>query len=133
MLTLYCGSTTRHFQTNRQKFSDQMDSFDRVVYGLSHILLIKAYYLYSVKGGSFSAISIAVIPMDQISVLVVYLLFIISSGLIQNGVPITLSLLAKVYSSYVDIPKSPSLILPESVSNMLPALMSQCIIHFECS
>ena len=60
-------------------------------------------------GGSPSAISIAVIPRDQISVFLLYFDFEITSGDIQKGLPITVFVSAKVYSSSAETPKSANL------------------------
>ena len=63
-------------------------------------------------GGSPSAISMAVMPRLQISVFLLYLDFEITSGLIQKGVPMTVSLLERVSVNSAETPKSASLALP---------------------
>lgn len=54
-------------------------------------------------GGSPSAISMAVMPSDQMSVLWLYLLFFRISGDIQKGLPMTLSWFPKVVASWAEI------------------------------
>ena len=64
-------------------------------------------------GGSPSAISIANMPNDQISIFVVYLRSpFISSGAIQQTVPTLLALAAYSVVSCTAYPKSASLISP---------------------
>lgn len=77
-----------------------------------------------------SAISIHVIPSDQISVFWSYLDLLMTSGLIQKGVPITES--ANEYNSSVDTPKSASFIFPFKSINILPALTSLWIFLLLC-
>jgi hypothetical protein len=75
-------------------------------------------------GGSPSAISIQVIPNDQISVFLVYLDFEIISGLIQKGVPITVLANVLFYISAAT-PKSANLAIPCSFNKIFPALISR--------
>ena len=75
-------------------------------------------------GGSPSAISIAVIPKDQISVFLLYSDFNKTSGLIQCGVPAVVHFLLYVSISYAETPKSANFALPCLSSNIFPALIS---------
>ena len=58
------------------------------------------------------------------SVFLLYLDLEITSGDIQNGVPITVSLSARVFISSAETPKSANLVVPEASSSILPALIS---------
>ena len=60
------------------------------------------------KGGNISAISIAVIPNDQMSALLSYFSARITSGAIQYGVPVNVFLLLNVESNWALTPKSTS-------------------------
>lgn len=57
-------------------------------------------------------------------VFLLYLLFEITSGDIQKGVPITESLSAKVYINYADTPKSVNFELPLWSKRIFPPFMS---------
>jgi hypothetical protein len=74
----------------------------------------------------------AVIPSDQMSVLQLYLFLESTSGLIQKGLPIRVSLSARVCISSADAPKSDNLISPNSLIRMFPALISRWIVLRWC-
>ena len=73
-----------------------------------------------------------VIPNDQISVFLLYLHFEITSGDIQNGVPITVSLFAYVSINYAETPKSAIEHFPFKSIKIFPALISLCIFLLLC-
>jgi hypothetical protein len=66
------------------------------------------------------------------SVLQLYLFLESTSGLIQKGLPIRVSLSARVCISSADTPKSDNLISPNSLIRMFPALISRWIVLRWC-
>uniref|UniRef100_A0A182IPB1 Uncharacterized protein n=1 Tax=Anopheles atroparvus TaxID=41427 RepID=A0A182IPB1_ANOAO len=83
-------------------------------------------------GGFPSAISRAVMPSDQMSATQSYPISSITSGAIQNGVPMTVFRFAIVSVSCPATPKSASFAWPSELSSMLPALMSRWILRRRC-
>mmetsp|Transcript_25644 Transcript_25644/g.47842 ORF Transcript_25644/g.47842 Transcript_25644/m.47842 type:complete len:260 (+) Transcript_25644:721-1500(+) len=125
------GSFTKHFATKSLNSGDQSPS-PRVGGGLFGIRKIALIGWTLLCGGSPTAHSIAVIPRDQISALASYPVFfsVKTSGAIQYGVPMTVLLLAKVFASSFDTPKSASLQSPAWFKRMFAALISRWIFFF---
>ena len=55
-----------------------------------------------------------------------------TSGDIQNGVPITVSLSAIVFINSAETPKSANFVVPVASIRIFPALISLCIFLFLC-
>eukprot|EP00037_Helgoeca_nana_P001676 m.28560 g.28560 ORF g.28560 m.28560 type:complete len:341 (-) comp12032_c0_seq1:627-1649(-) len=86
----------------------------------------------SAYGGLPSAISIPRIPNDQISARESCPVCWITSGAIQNGVPITVFRFFVVSESWPATPKSANLTLPARVTRTFPPLMSRWTCRLEC-
>eukprot|EP00732_Lithocolla_globosa_P002140 Lithocolla_globosa_v1_NODE_1311_length_2682_cov_6.141606.p3 type:complete len:121 gc:universal NODE_1311_length_2682_cov_6.141606:878-516(-) len=83
------------------------------------------------SGGWPSNSSMAVIPSDQMSALQLYCPYskaVMISGGIQQGVPVKVS----AQSRNDEVPKSPSLMSPESVTSTFAALTSLWIFPCAC-
>ena len=97
------------------------------------ILKITLFWGSEMYGGSPSAISIANIPNDHISILVVYLRSpLINSGAIQHTVPTLLARAATSDVSQTAQPKSASLTSPFIDMRRLSDLMSRWIMFLSC-
>jgi hypothetical protein len=81
-------------------------------------------------GGSFSIISIAIIPRDQTSTFAPYSFCLTTSGAIQYGVPTIVARLDFCSVSFAQKPKSVILTVPEDDSRTLSDLMSRWIMFF---
>lgn len=92
-------SIVRHFLIKLLNSGDQHSGYVKPCggfKGISNIALIELILEY---GGSPSAISMAVMPKDQISVFLVYSDLVRTSGLIQCGVPAVVFFLLNVFRS----------------------------------
>ncbi len=126
------GFICKHCFTKSLNYGDHCEGSFKDCTGLDLIMKMAMKGLICELGTCPYASSIDVIPSDQISVLYVYSLNLIISGLIQYGLPMWVRNLALVCIDEADTPKSASFALPFWSSRMLAALISRWIFFRAC-
>ena len=120
------GFILRHSLTKELKLLLHLLGYLKLCTGLSFNCHIAISGLRCELGTTPSASSIAVTPSDQMSVLYVYSLCFMTSGLIQYGEPTCERWPALVWTDSAETPKSASLAIPSLLSRILAAFMSRC-------
>ena len=131
MSGLSVGSFFRHPFTKALNSLLQPPLSGRVGGDWSRMRRITFMWGYYERGAAPNAISIAVIPNDQMSAEVSWPYYCMTSGAIQHGEPQTVLFFCPFFI-WADTPKSDRSTSPSMLSKILPAFISLWILPFEC-